>query len=555
LHQDDRSESKGSFGFFRGGMDYLIDNRNTVSVTGNIMKGVFRPFSNSEMTNTLLSSPALISLSDRTSNSRSEMRNAGTMLSYKHNFPKSGQEWTADLTYNKSRNSSNNTIVTDSLNSSWQPLKTNSQQQIGKGNFENIVLQTDYTNPLNDKSKLEMGARLSIRNVDNRNDFYVINPGGSLTYLSPLSVNYNSTDKVYAAYTTYSNQIKKFGYQAGLRVESSAYEGRLPDKGQVFKVDFPVSLFPSLFLNQKLNNDKEMQLNYTRKINRPNFFQLYPYTDYSDSLNISRGNPNLKPEFTNSLELTFQKTFKNKDNFIASAYYKNTNNLIARSQVKETNASSGKDQLVNTYINANSGYVTGLELISKNKLAKWWDMTSNFNFFTSKININDPTQPKQDQIPSWFVKLNNTFKLPKNFTIQLSGDYTSKTVLPPGGSGSGGGGRGMGGPGGGMMFGNATSSQGYTRSNYGVDAGLKFEFMKNKVASISLNINDIFRTRRQWSFSESAYFQQDVFRRRDPQIFRLNFNWRFGKFDTNLFKRKNQKNQDNGGDMMNGMGQ
>ena len=148
-------------------------------------------------------------------------------------------------------------------------------------------------------------------------------------------------------------------YQAGLRVESSSYEGRLPDKNQVFNVDFPVSLFPSIFLNQKLKNEQELQLNYTRKINRPNFFQLYPYTDYSDSLNISRGNPNLNPEFTNSLELTYQKSFKNKDNFIASVYYKNTTDLIARYQLKENNAASGKEQLVNTYINANSGYVTG----------------------------------------------------------------------------------------------------------------------------------------------------------------------------------------------------
>lgn len=554
LYQQDSSISKGAFGFFRGGFDYLIDNRNTISVTGNLMKGVFRPWSNSDMTTSILGTPVTTSLSDRYSTNRSEMRNTGTMVSYKHNFPKSGHEWTADLTYNSSKNSSNNFITTDSLFSNYSTAKSSSQRQVGKGGSTNLVIQTDYTNPLTDKMKLEAGARISIRDVDNRNDFYLVNADGSQTYLSPLSVNYNSTDKVYAAYSTFSNQLGKFGYQAGLRVESSSYEGRLPDKNQIFKIDFPVSLFPSLFLNQKLKKEQELQLNYTRKINRPNFFQLYPYTDYSDSLNISRGNPNLNPEFTNSLELTYQKTFKNKDNFIASMYYKNTTDLIARYQVKENNAASGKEQLVNTYINANSGYVTGLELISKNKMAKWWDMTTNFNLFTSKIDISDPTQPDQDQFASWFFKLNNTFKLPKNFTLQLSGDYTSRTVLAPGGSGSGGGGgRGMGG--GGMMWGNATSSQGYTRANYGIDGGLRYEFLKNKVASISLNVNDIFRTRRQYTYSESAYFQQDVFRRRDPQVLRLNFSWRFGKFDASLFKRKNQKSQDNSGEMMGGMGQ
>ncbi len=156
--------------------------------------------------------------------------------------------------------------------------------------------------------------------------------------------------------------------------------------------------------------------------------------------------------------------------------------------------------------------------------------------------LNDPSQADQDALTSWFGKLNNTFKLPKNFTLQLSGEYQSKTVLPPGGNGGGGGGRGgMFGGGGGGMFGQTTTSQGFVRSNYYVDAGLRYEFMKNKQASLSLNINDIFRTRRSYIFSESPFIVQDVFRRRDPQILRLNFNWRFGKFDASLFKRKNTK--------------
>lgn len=177
-------------------------------------------------------------------------------------------------------------------------------------------------------------------------------------------------------------------------------------------------------------------------------------------------------------------------------------------------------------------------------MTKWWDMTTNMNLFTSKINTGIAGQPEQDQFASWFGKLNNTFKLFKNFSMQLSGEYQSKTILPPGGSGSsGGGGRG----GGGGMFGQATSSQGYVRANYFVDAGFRYEFMKNKQASVSLNINDIFRTRRSDVHSESPYFTQDVFRRRDPQVARLSFNWRFGKFDPNLFKRKNNKNQGNDG--------
>ena len=230
---------------------------------------------------------------------------------------------------------------------------------------------------------------------------------------------------------------------------------------------------------------------------------------------------------------------------LASIYFKNTTNLITRFQVQEISPITGKPILVNTYINAASSYVTGLEVTNKIKMTRWWDLTTNMNLFTSKINTGVANQPDQDQFVSWFGKLNNSFKFLKKFTMQLSGEYQSKSILPPGGSGGGRGG-GMHGGGYGGMFGQTTSSQGYVRANYFVDAGIRYEFFKNRQASISLNINDIFRTRRTDIHSESPYFTQDVFRRRDPQVLRLNFSWRFGKFDANLFKRKNMKNQDGG---------
>lgn len=549
LLQNDNSTMIGNFGFVRGGFDFLMNNRNTISVTGSIGRGHFKPYSTSDIwTDSLYPSGTKTIFSQRTSVTTGDFYNKGVQLSYKHNFPRAGQELTADMNYNSSRNNNNNLIGTNYYSVPQNQLTGNyNQRQITDGNNSFLVIQTDYSNPINDKSKLEAGLRTAIRNVDSKNDFYTFDSLGNAIFQPQLSVNYSSTDQVYAGYTTYSSQLKNFGYQLGLRVESSNYQGHLPDKQQDFKINFPVSLFPSFFISDKLKNDQELQLNYTRRINRPGFFQLFPFTNYSDTLNITRGNPDLKPEFTNSFEFSYQKTFKNKDNFLASVYYKHTMDLITSYQLQDTSAINGKQILVNTYINANSSYVTGVELIGKNKITKWWDLTSNLNLYTSKINIDDPAIPKQDQFLSWFGKLNNQFKLPKNFSLQLSGDYQSKTILPPGGSGSGGG-RGFGGP----MFGPQSTSQGFIRATYGVDAAIKFDFLKNKQASLSLNVNDIFRTRRQDIHSESAYFSQDVFRRRDPQIFRLNFNWRFGKLDVSLFKRKNMKNQnDQGMDNMN----
>ncbi len=547
--QQDRSIHKGSFGFARAGLDYFVTNRTTLSIAGNFARGQFKPYTNSDILYDSLYPTVTSSFDNRVSNTKGNFRNLGTTLSFKHNFPKAGRELTGDVTYNRSKNSNTSLIQTDSYDvPQYQLQKTYRQQQLINGNNENIVLQTDFVNPITDKTKIEMGLRAQLRKMDSRNAFYVADNNGQFILQPASQVDYKSNDEVYAAYATFSSQIKNFGYQLGLRAESSDYKGNLLKTSEEFNIDFPISLFPSVFLSQKLGETQSLQLNYSRRINRPNFWQLTPFTDSSDRLNPSKGNPALKPEFTNSFELSYEKTFKNKGNFLASVYYKHTTDLITRFQTSETN---GNEEIILTsYVNANSSYVTGLELTSRNNLTKWWEFTPNFNLYTSDVKIDIPGEVDQPRLTSFFVKVNNTFKLPKNITIQLSGDYQSKTVLPPGGSG-GGGGRGFGG-GGGMFGGPASTSQGYVRPNYGVDIAIRYEFLKNRAASLSLNMNDIFKTRRSDIHTESSYFSQDVFRRRDPQVLRLNFNWRFGKFDASLFKRKNMKNQGDGG--MDGMG-
>ncbi len=534
--QVDDNDMEGRHAFARAGIDYFINNRNTFSLTGNMMDGHMDP-TNSSLRRTIR--PDSSFRTDRITTGGYEFRNKGMMASFKHNFPKAGNEWTADFTYNKGENENGSRLLDNNFveKPSNGFLNTTIQDQEGAGTNEFMVFQTDYANPLSKNSKFEIGARSSIRKINNYT---------KITFPDTVNVTrYMNEDRVLAAYSTFSNRLsEKFGYQLGLRAESSTNEGVMNNKDN-YTTEFPISFFPSAFISQKLSESSDMQLNYSRRINRPNFFQLFPFTDYTDELNISRGNPALKPEFTNSLELSFSTQFKNRDNFIASVYYKNTNDLITRFQqgpVYDTFLK--REVLVNTYINANSQYVTGLELTSRNNLVKWWDLTTNANLYTSKIDLENAKDP--DQFLSYFIKINNTFRLPKNFTFQLSGDYQSRTVASPGGGGGGGrhgGGGGMFGGGGG------SASQGYNRPNYGVDAALRYEFLKNKTASLSLNVNDIFATKKFSSHAEgfdqngNRIFIQDTERFRDPQVVRLNFNLRFGKFDASLFKRKNTREE------------
>jgi outer membrane receptor protein involved in Fe transport len=532
--QNDRSIGGGQFGFARFGIDYFMDIRNTITITGNIGGGSMKPnaVGNIDIDTLFKGVNQSKEYQQRLSNSDNIFRNKGAQISYKHNFPQSGHELTADITYNNGRNENNGTIVTDYYTMPGKLFRNRYNQiQTGRGTNENLTMQADYAKPLSANSKFEAGVRAQTRKVVSQNTITVAGKDNTTFY--------NSKDNVYAAYATFSNRIKNFGYQLGLRAESSNYEGQLPTKGQTFKTEFPISLFPSLFISQKVGENDELQLNYSRRINRPNFFQLFPFTDYSDSLNISRGNPGLQPEFTNSVELSYSKVFKNRDNLLVSAYFKNTNDLITRIQALEFDTIFKREIPINTFQNANRSYITGLELTSRNKVTKFWDLTANANFFTSKIDLD--TLPSPDQFVSYFFKLNNTFKLPKNFSFQLSGDYQSKVIASPAGGGGGGRGGFGGGGGGGFYGGSQSAAQGFIRPSYGVDAALRFEFLKNRAASLSLNVNDIFRTRKFDQHTATYFFVQDAQRRRDPQVFRLNFNYRFGKMDISLFKRKNTK--------------
>lgn len=547
LSQDNGPVGKGVFGFGRVGFDYLIDNRNTLTIAGNLSKGQFKnnDFISIRRDTIFDNDPgAMISeLGNRSSHSKSNFQNMGSTISFKHNFAKANKNISADVNYNYSKNDNTNNFGTQYFTSSLVP-KTPliAERSTGGGITKFFTSQIDYENPITDKIKIETGARIALRNFNSYNDNFFKNPStGQYQTIAALNNRYEYTDRVLAAYATFSQKINKLNYQLGLRAESSKYDGNLITKNNKFSNEFPFALFPSVFVTYSLTDKQDIQLNYSRKINRPNFFQLIPFIDYTDSLNLSKGNPDLLPEFTNLLELSYQNQLAPGHNLLTSVYFKNTNGVITRYQYRTDNPNPGAKPdsvIMTTFANASKTYSVGLEITSKNKVAGWWDITSNVNFFNATLKAGNLPGGVDNSQFSWFAKVNNSFKLPKSFSIQLSGDYQAKTLVQPGGGGGGF-------RGGGPMFGggNTPTAQGFIRPFYGVDIAVRKDLMKNNAASLTLQVNDIFRTRVNSTFSQSDFFEQDVYRRRDPQVFRLNFNWRFGKLDVSLFKRKNIRSE------------
>ncbi len=548
--QNTTGENEGTMRFIRGGFDYLIDNRNTFTISGNYNRGQFDNFEDQVYDS--LNINGLLSNNLGFRESSAEFRNWGTQISFKHNFAKAGREWTADANYNNSKNENFGDFLTLTYipGPNWSLKERTIVNSIGAGNSTNLVLQTDYDNPITDNKKLEFGARVQIRKFENLNLQSSYDPTTqSFVTRNPLTSHYEYTDKVYAAYATYGFKKQNWSFQLGLRLESSDYNGSLVGKDSVFNVEFPISLFPSAFITNKLSDKEDIQFNFSRRINRPNFFQLMPFIDYTDPQNLNVGNAGLKPEFTNSVEISYNNNYKKGANFLASVFAKYNEDLITRYQYRDVDPLDATKPLAyfNSYINANESFTYGIELTNRMPVVKNWDLTVNLNVFNSQIKGNIQGQELDQKRTSWFVKVNNAIRLPKSFSIQLSGDYYAKTVLPQ--EGGRGGGRG------GMMFGGGSqvTAQGYILPRYSFDIAVRKEWQikGGNTISANLSMNDFLRTQKYGTYSESPFFIQESERRRDPQVLRLNLQWRFGKFDANLFKRKNNRTEDDG--VMTGM--
>ncbi|MGI9158854.1 MAG: outer membrane beta-barrel protein, partial [Saprospiraceae bacterium] len=232
------------FSSVRTGLDWFINNRNTLTFSGNYNGGNFDNDDNQRIdTDTLYSSGLRTGNARRTAGSERYWNNFGAQLAYKKLFPKEGKELTADLNFNSSSNG------TDGAFRTVYPTFETQQKQLGRGTNQFVTVQTDFVNPLSTALKLESGMRAAIRNYNSSNEnFEFIYGDNNFVRVPGFADRYRFNDQVYAAYSTLSHSFAKWGYQAGLRAESSFYTGELLDVDSTFQNQFPLSFFPSLFL-------------------------------------------------------------------------------------------------------------------------------------------------------------------------------------------------------------------------------------------------------------------------------------------------------------------
>lgn len=511
------------FGSVRAGLDFFASNRTTLSLTQNIVNGKFT--NEEEQNQEYLNSAKVL---ERTGRRNAEAENSfsrySTQVNLSRRFAKPGRELTGSFNYNYGTG----TDAADIRNAFFLPdgSAAGGPAQVrnrGSNNSTQYTVQADYENPIGEQGKVETGIRWN-RNRQ-RSLFSSFSVQNGAETLLPVSNNYVYTETVNAAYVSYANKIKSFGYQLGLRAEVSRFDGELLDSAKTFGYSYPRSagrfldaLFPSVFLTQQVGEKTQLQLNYTRRISRPSFWQLNPFIDINDPVNLRQGNPQLQPEFVNSFELNYSQDYA-KGNFLAVVYYRNNRGNITRfgdtistalyNQLN--NAAISPNAILNTFINARSNNRLGLELTLQHRFSSALDITPTVDMQYRKVNAEAIGLTNSGF--NWDAELTTNYRftspkgLFKNFGLQLIGEYESSEV----------------------------TVQGRNQPQYQVDFGLRKEFLKDKKAAFSFNINDIFNTQRFGSVYDTENFYQESYRRRNVRSFRVAFTYKFGKDDFKVF--------------------
>ncbi|NTE04767.1 TonB-dependent receptor [Agrobacterium tumefaciens] len=502
----------------KAGLDYYLAPKSVISLSGGFN-------SRENERNELLDIRQLnraqtpVSLSNRTNLNDGYGSSYDLNLDYVQKFKKPKEELTFNFGYSNGDNNNNQTYSTTTTNRNNIPINENLslQRVFNRGDNSNYNIQTDYSVPVGKAGKVEVGYRSQIRLADNNQyaDSILTNTSVYIEN-NKLINNFNSKDQVHALYVNYQNQIKDFGYQLGLRAEDARLDTHLDGYTNNLLTSSEGNihykrLYPSIFLTQKLKGDNQVQLSYTRRVNRPRPWDTNPFLDVSDPFNYRGGNPNLLPEDVHSFELGYSKYWK-KVTLTSSLYFRQTNDVIQRVRSSPVNGI-----ITSTPQNLTRQINSGLELIGRFDLVKALNFTTNVNLYQAKFDGDARFDIPTSSGFSWNANLTANLTVVKNLSVQVRGDYRAPEVM----------------------------AQGKRNAMYGIDGGAKYDF-PNKKSSLSFNVRNIFNTRR-WSMTtEDKFTIVDFQRQMQGTMGNLTYSYRFGKTSfSNVKKQKKDDQQEN----------
>ena len=478
----------------KAGMDYYISPKTTWGIvyTGNIS-----PDHDSSPVFSLIygKNGELDSTINTLNTSRNTFNSNGINLNYTHKFDSAGRTLTFDLDYIRDVSGSNQTFV----NNTFLPDGTLTNSTTLTDNLPSYIdiysAKADYTHPFKGKAKLEAGIKSSYVNTDNAANYYNVVDGVS-------SIDYNQTNRflykenINAAYVNFNKNFGRVSIQTGLRLENTNGNGHQLGNAERADSSFTnhyTDLFPTAYLSYNLDTagHNVLALSYGRRIGRPNYGSLNPFTFFVDEFTYFSGNPFLRPQFTDNYKIAY--SFKS---FLTIALAYNYTTDVQGETIHNTG-----DIFISTTGNIGVQKTLDFSVSSNFQPAKWWTVnlyTEVYNntyqgaFYTGYLNQSQYT---------FSCNGNNQFTLSKTWSAELSGFYDS----------------------------GGTYGQFVTIPKGMINAAIQKKILNNK-GTIKLNTRDIFHT-----FSPSgtitnivgadATFHNFV----DTRVATLAFTYSFGK--------------------------
>ena len=502
------------------GADFFINSKNTITLSATLYNNFKSGMDNSLSifeNNNFNFIKQNVSITQTTTNSNA----IDYVLNYKKTFDKKGKELTADVIYTP-------TVISDKDNVSIQNQYQNNTdygypeqyKTISDNNLSSLTFQTNFVNPLKNKdSKYELGYQGVIKtNLDNFQYLNFDSINKNWLNDDTLSNKFTYFSQTHAVYGTYTNSFNKFNYQAGLRLEQTFTSSDQTQNNIQYNYNY-FNFFPSAHLAYNFSDKQAVQLSYSRRITRPSPSQLNPVPDYSSPLFIRLGNPQLKPQYTNSLELGYFKNWSSTS-INSDVFYHEINDVIKR---VVTHVDTSSHVTTMTSLNLSSGTSYGVEANVEQAIFKFWKVNVNFSFFRNIIKGDNVSNDLSNSNYSWTSKFSSNTMLPKKFMLQITGYYNGPIVTP----------------------------QGEIKPLYSIDAALKKDFMKDKRLSISLRVSDIFNTLKFDITSSGENFNGEMIRKRETRVGYISLVYKLGGQQNKSSKKK--ENNDNGTGKQSGM--
>jgi outer membrane receptor protein involved in Fe transport len=378
-----------------------------------------------ELTSDYLSNPISDIFSLRNSDSRSRTGSIDYSLDYKKKFKKEGQE--LEISYDASNGKPYSTYI-QSQSYEGQAIPFSGSSSTNPGTDNEINLSIDYAHPVNKNFLIETGAKMVNENITSIADVSVFNPSNDQFIPDPFqSYHFNYTMKVYAGYlSTNFKLVNWLNVKAGARYEYTDVSIDFPNN----TIPSYGTFVPSVVLSHDFNKGQSLKLAYGKRIERPEYRDLNPFINLSDPYNITTGNPLLKPEIGNNLELGYSNTFKKGGNIYISLIERiNTSDLKPVTTFYPTyliGDSTYTNVSVTNRQNIGEEYNTGISASGSYPITTKLNLRGNL-MVTHRYTVNNTGIGDQSSGLRVRFNMNATYQLPKDLVFELFGFYSSAT--------------------------------------------------------------------------------------------------------------------------------